>query len=380
MDKPKAPFRYDIVGSFLRPEALKEARAAHAAGFITQDELTVVEDEEIARLIEREHAVGLHAVTDGEFRRRWWHLDFISGFKGIAVYDLETAGFGVKKTMQSTYVSAPLAFDPHHRFLEDFRCTKAIAERVIGPDALVKQTIAGPNMVTLDSVVLSKQYAAKPVYASLDELRRDLGRVYQEAIQAFYDAGCRYLQLDDTSWGALFSERFRENIRSCGYDPDELVDVFGDITEEALRNRPADMVITTHMCKGNFMSRWLYDGTYEVIARRLLGVRGFDGFFLEYDDERSGSFEPLRHLPADTDQRVVLGLVTTKTDALEDPAALRARIDEAAKVVPLERLCLSPQCGFSSTEEGNSIDPQTQWKKLALVREVAESVWADADA
>ncbi|WP_228478359.1 uroporphyrinogen decarboxylase/cobalamine-independent methonine synthase family protein [Thermophilibacter immobilis] len=156
--------------------------------------------------------------------------------------------------------------------------------------------------------------------------------------------------------------------------------MFGDISEAALEGRPADMVITTRMCKGNFMSHWLYDGTYEVIARRLLGARGFDGFFLEYDDERSGSFEPLRHLSVDTDQRVVLGLVTTKTDALEDPAALCARIDEDVKVVPLKRLCLSPQRGFSSTEEGNSIDPQTQWKKLALVSEVVESVWADADA
>lgn len=376
--KPNAPFRYDIVGSFLRPDAIKEARAQFAAGEIGQDRLTSVEDAEIEKLVNREHEAGLHAVTDGEFRRRWWHLDWLAGFRGITVYDFETAGFGVKKTMQSTYVSAPLSFDPKHKFLEDFRRTKAIAERVIGPDALVKQTIAGPNMVTLDSVVLSRQYAEYPVYRDLSELRDDLARVYHDAIWAFHDAGCRYLQLDDTSWGALFSQRFRDRISACGYDPDELVDVFGDITEAALEGRPDDMVITTHMCKGNFMSHWLYEGTYETVARRLLGVRGFDGFFLEYDDERSGSFEPLRHLPADTDQRVVLGLVTTKVDALEDPDALRARIAEAAKIVPLDRLCLSPQCGFSSTEEGNSIDPETQWKKLALVKQVAESVWQDA--
>lgn len=373
-----APFRYDIVGSFLRPAELKEARARHAAGELTDDQLAEVEDRLVADLVAKEHAAGLHAVTDGEFRRRWWHLDWLAGFNGITVYDFETAGFGVKKTMQSTYVSAPLSFDPSHKFLADFRRTKAIAERVIGPDALVKQTIAGPNMVTLDSVVLSRQYAASPVYGSLNELRADLAQTYRDAIRAFYDAGCRYLQLDDTSWGALFSERFRARISEAGYDPDELVDVFGDITEAALEGRPSDMVITTHMCKGNFMSHWLYEGTYETVARRLLGVRGFDGFFLEYDDERSGSFEPLRHLPADTDQRVVLGLVTTKTPELEDADAVRARIAEAAKVVPLERLCLSPQCGFSSTEEGNAVDDATQWKKLALVREVAESVWGDA--
>ncbi|WP_228478358.1 uroporphyrinogen decarboxylase/cobalamine-independent methonine synthase family protein [Thermophilibacter immobilis] len=182
MDKPAAPLRYDIVGSFLRPKALKDARAAREAGTLMQEGLTAIEDEEIAHLIEREHEAGLHAVTDGEFRRRWWHLDFISGLKGITVYDFETASFGVKKMMQSTYVSSPLSFDPNHKFLADFRRTKALAEKVIGPDALVKQIIAGPNMITLDSVVLSKQYAANPVYASLDELRRDLGRVYQEAI------------------------------------------------------------------------------------------------------------------------------------------------------------------------------------------------------
>ena len=376
--KPNAPFRYDIVGSFLRPPALKEARARHAAGEIDQDQLTAVEDAEIEKLIARQRDAGLHAVTDGEFRRRWWHLDWIAGFNGITVYDFETAGFGVKKTMQSTYASGRISFDPSHRFLADFRRTQEIARRVIGADALVKQTIAGPNMVTLDSVVLSRQHAEHPVYRSLDDLRDDLARTYRDAIRAFRDAGCRYLQLDDTSWGALFSERFRERIRACGYDPDELVDVFGDITEAALEGRPDDMVITTHMCKGNFMSHWLYEGTYETVARRLLGVRGLDGFFLEYDDERSGDFEPLRHLPAGTGQRVVLGLVTTKTDALEDPEAVKARIARAAEIVPLDQLCLSPQCGFSSTEEGNSIESETQWRKLALVRQVAEDVWADA--
>lgn len=377
MAKPRAPFRYDIVGSFLRPDALKQARALFSAGELTQDQLSAVEDVEIEKLISQEHAAGLHAVSDGEFRRRWWHLDWIAGLNGITVYDFETEGFGVKKTMQSTYVSEPISFDPEHKFLDDFRRTQALAQRIIGPDALVKQTIAGPNMITLDSVILSQQYARNPIYDSLDSLRDDLAHTYHDAIQAFYEAGCRYLQLDDTSWGALFSQRFRDRIEQAGYNPVELVDAFGDITEAALAARPRDMVITTHMCKGNFMSHWLYEGTYETVARRLLGVRNFDGFFLEYDDERSGDFEPLRHLPADTDQRVVLGLVTTKQAELEREDAIRARIAEAAKIVPLERLCLSPQCGFSSTEEGNSIAPSVQWKKLKLVRDVALSVWGN---
>ena len=373
MDKLNAPFRYDIVGSFLRPEAIKAARAQYAQGQISLDQLRDVEDVEVAKLIESQKAAGLHAVTDGEFRRRWWHLDFLAGFNGIEVYDFETDGFGVKKMMQSTYVSEPLSFDPVHPFLEGFKRTQEIAG-----DVPVKQTIAGPNMVTLDSVVLSAQYAANPVYRDLDELREALAKVYQDAIKAFYDAGCRYLQLDDTSWGALFSKRFRDRITACGYDPDKLIDVFGDIAEAALEGRPSDMVITTHMCKGNFMSHWLYEGTHETVARRLLGIRGIDGFFLEYDDERSGDFSPLRFLPKDTDQRVVLGLVTTKDPKLEDAAPIRDRIYEAAKVVDLDRLCLSPQCGFSSTEEGNVLSEEDQWKKLKLVREVAESVWADA--
>lgn len=371
MHTQKGPFRYDIVGSFLRPARLKEAREQFAAGAISKEALTQVENDCITTLIAQEKEAGLHAVTDGEFRRRWWHLDFLAGLNGVTVYDFETAGFGVKKMMQGTYLSGPISFSAGHPFLEHFRFTRQAAG-----DTLVKQTIPGPNMVTLDSVVLSQQYKAAPVYPDLDALAADLAKTYQEAIQAFYNAGCRYLQLDDTSWGALFSQRFRERIESCGYDPDRLIDVFGDITTEALKGRPADMTITTHMCKGNFMSRWLYEGTYEKIARRLLAIEGFDGFFLEYDDERSGSFEPLRYLKG---QKLVLGLVTTKSGALEDPDRIRARIAEAAKIVPLEQLCLSPQCGFSSTQEGNAIEAASQWKKLGLVREIARSVWPDAD-
>lgn len=367
----KGPFRYDIVGSFLRPAALKAAREQFAAGQISKEALTQVENEAITALIAKEKSAGLRAVTDGEFRRRWWHLDFLAGLNGITVYDFETAGFGVKKMMQGTYVSAPLSFHPDHPFLEHFKFTQQAAG-----DTLVKQTIPGPNMVTLDSVVMSQQYQTNPIYPDLDAMAADLTKAYQDAIQAFYHAGCRYLQLDDTSWGALFSERFRARIEGCGYDPDHLIDVFGDITTEALKGRPADMTITTHMCKGNFMSHWLYEGTYDKIARRLLTIEGFDGFFLEYDDERSGSFEPLKYLKG---QKMVLGLVTTKTGEMEGREYLRSRIAEAAKIVPLEQLCLSPQCGFSSTQEGNAIEDATQWKKLHLVREVAESVWADAN-
>lgn len=367
----KIPFRYDQVGSLLRPAVLKQARADFKAGQISAAELAAVEDQEIIKIIEKQKAIGLKAVTDGEFRRRWWHLDFIAGLQGITVYDFETTAFGITTEAQGTFVSGKLAFDPTHPFLEHFKFTKKQAG-----DVLAKQTIPGPNMIFLDSMILSKQYNEAPVYADLSEFVADLTVTYQAAIQAFYDAGCRYLQLDDTSWGGLFDERFRGMITQNGYDPDRLIQEFGDITEAVLAKKPADMAITFHFCKGNFQSHWLYNGSYDKIAKRLLAIKNFDGFFLEFDDERSGSFAPMANLQ---DQRLVLGLVTTKTAALEDPEMLKARIQEAAQFVPLNQLCLSPQCGFSSTQEGNTITEADQWQKLALVIETARAVWPDAE-
>ena len=368
--RAKIPFRYDIVGSFLRPERLKEARAAFADGAISREELTRVEDEEIRTLIEQQKKAGLKAVTDGEFRRRWWHLDFLSYLNGITVYDFESSAFGVTAKMQNTYLSAPLSWNPEHPFLGHFRFTREAA----GDEVLAKQTIPGPNMIYLDSVMLAKQYQEHPVYADHDAFVRDLAETYRQAIRAFYDAGCRYLQLDDTSWGALFSDRFRQRLSDLGHDPDQLIQEFGDITELALEGRPEDMAITMHMCKGNFMSHALYAGTYDKIAKRLLAIENLDGFFLEYDDERSGSFEPLQNIRG---QKVVLGLVTTKTDVMEDKEFIKSRIRGAAQYVPLEQLCLSPQCGFSSTQEGNHIPEEFQWAKLRLIKEIADEVWGE---
>ena len=365
-----APFRYDIVGSFLRPARLKEARARHLQGELSKEALTEVENEEIAALIAKEKAVGLKAVTDGEFRRRSWHLDFLAGLRGLTVYEFESTGFGVKTKALGTYVSSTLDFDPAHPFLDHFRFTQEQA----GADATAKQTIPGPNMIYLDAVILSKQYAAHPVYRDHDAFVADLARTYQDAIQAFYDAGCRYLQLDDTSWGALFSESFRQRIQDCGYDPDALIPQFADITRQALAKRPDDMAITMHMCKGNFKSHWLYEGRYDTIASHLLGIDNFDGFFLEYDDERSGGFEPLTHLHK---QKIVLGLMTTKKGDLESKDALIARIREAERYVPLEQICISPQCGFSSTLDGNDLPEEAQWKKLALLKETADEVFGE---
>lgn len=363
------PFRFDQVGSLLRPESLKQAREEFKQGRITKEELTSVEDEAIIQVIEKQKEIGLQAVTDGEVRRRWWHLDFIAGLKGITVYDFETTAFGITTEAQGTYVSGKLAFNPSHPFLDHFKFTKKHAGA-----ALAKQTIPGPNMIYLDSFILSKHYHENPAYADKKEFLQDLIATYQAAIQAFYDAGCRYLQLDDTSWGGLFDERFRGLIAQNGYDPDELIQEFGDITEAVLANKPADLAITFHFCKGNFQSHWLYNGSYDKIAERLLSITQFNGFFLEFDDERSGSFEPLKNIQ---NQRIVLGLVTTKTPELEEKAAIKARIKEATQFVPLEQLCLSPQCGFSSTHEGNKVTEEDQWKKLKLVIETAQEVWND---
>lgn len=363
------PFRFDQVGSLLRPARLKKAREDFKQGAITKEALTKVEDEEIIKVIQKQKEIGLQAVTDGEFRRRWWHLDFIAGLNGITVYDFETTAFGITTEAQGTFVSGPLSFDSQHPFLDHFKFTKKQAGETIA-----KQTIPGPNMIYLDSFILSKQYHEAPVYSDKKEFVQDLIATYQAAIQAFYDAGCRYLQLDDTSWGGLFDERFRGLIAKNGYDPDELTQEFGDITEAVLAKKPADLAVTFHFCKGNFQSHWLYNGSYDKIAKRLLSIKAFNGFFLEFDDERSGSFEPLKNIQ---DQRIVLGLITTKTPELEDKEAIKGRIQEATQFVPLEQLCLSPQCGFSSTHEGNKVTEEDQWAKLRLVIETAKEVWTD---
>lgn len=266
-------------------------------------------------------------------------------------------------------VSGKLAFPQDHPFLKDFAFLKEIAG-----EHVAKQTIPGPNMIFYSGVIGSQKYVDDPVYESLEAVAADIVQVYRDAIQAFYDAGCRYLQLDDTSWGALFSESFRQKIEAQGFSIKDVMQIFADITVRALEAKPEDMTITMHICRGNFKSAWLYDGDYEPIAKSLFSRVNVDGFFLEFDDERSGDFTPLRFIG---EQQVVLGLVTTKSDVIENVEHIKKRIQEAADIVPLHQLCLSPQCGFASTEEGNLIEEETQWKKLALVREIAEDIWGE---
>lgn len=365
----KGPFRADHVGSFLRPERLKDARKRHEQGDLSETSLRMIENEEITKLVEKQKEMGLLSVTDGEFRRKFWHLDFIQALDGIRVYEKESAGFfqGKMKKLSVYTVDSKLGFPSNHPFLADFGFLLESAG-----DHVAKCTIPGPNMIFYSGVINSDVYLERPIYDSLEDVADDIVRVYKDAIQAFYDAGCRYLQLDDTSWGALFSDDFRDSIRAKGFDPDELMKTFADITIRAVEDKPEDMAITLHVCRGNFKSSWLYEGDYEPIAEQLFSRVNVDAFFLEFDSDRAGDFKPLRYI---RDQKVVLGLITTKTAELEDEDMIKQRIKEASDDVNLEQLCLSPQCGFASTEEGNTVTEKDQWGKIKLVIDIANDVW-----
>lgn len=363
------PFRADHVGSFLRPETLKQARNDYAENKITQDELRSIEDKEIARLVEKQKELGLTAVTDGEFRRRYWHLDFIEELHGIKTYEEETPGFFQGNMVKLThyFVEGSLKFPKDHSFLKDF----AYLQEVAG-DHVAKLTIPGPNMIFHSGVITNSHYLENPAYDSIEAVADAIVQLYKDIIQAFYDAGCRYLQLDDTSWGALFSDKFRKQIEKNGFDANEVTKRFANITIEALADKPEDMAVTLHICRGNFKSAWLYEGDYEPIAKELFARVNVDAFFLEFDNDRSGDFTPLRFIG---DQKVVLGLITTKDAELEDKELIKDRIKEATQYVDKSQICISPQCGFASTEEGNLITEEDQWNKVKLVVDIAKEVW-----
>ena len=370
--KAQAPFRYDIVGSFLRPQALKEKRAAFARGEIDATALRTAEDEAIRHLVAQEKAAGLRAVTDGELRRRYWHLDFLAALEGVKEVSAEhwsVAFKGAQPKAATVKITGKVDFGDHP-FLEHFRFVQGAAD-----GALVKFTIPSPSMLHLICCVRATDYEAIPQYADEDRLFHDIAIAYQHAIRAFYDAGCRYLQLDDTSWGEFCDAGKRKAYAERGFDLDHIAKKYVEMINLALEAKPADMVITMHICRGNFRSTWFSSGGYEPVAETLFGGCHVDGFFLEYDSERAGGFEPLRFIQ---NQQVVLGLVTSKSPKLEREEDVIARIHEAEKHVPLEQLCLSPQCGFSSTEEGNLLTEEDQWAKLRLIRRIAERVWKDA--
>ena len=361
----RIPFRADHVGSLLRPEALRRARAERAAGTLSAAALKSIEDVEIARAIRRQEDIGLRAVTDGEFRRAWWHLYFLAGFGGAELYDLDegVAFPGVKTRPQGVRVTAPLTFDGHP-MLDHFAFVRDHAKVV------PKITIPSPSAMYGR---IGRKAIGAEVYPDLDVFFDDLGRVYGEAVRAFADAGCRYLQLDEVFLAVLCDPVQRQALRARGDDPAALPGIYARMVNAAIASIPDDMTIAMHLCRGNFRSTFMASGGYEPIADVLFNQMSVHAYFMEFDTERAGGFEPLRLLPKD--KKVVLGLVTTKTGRLENKDDIKRRIDEAARYVDLDRLCLSPQCGFASTEEGNVLAEDEQWAKLATIVEIAQEVW-----
>lgn len=366
MSRSRPPFRADQVGSLLRPEALKQARNQHQSGTITDDRLHQVEDTEIRKIIARQEEVGLQAVTDGEFRRAWWHFDFLKKLDGVEGFQAASGiqFHGIQTRAEGLRVTGRIGFSGHP-MIEHFKFLKANTR------AVAKMTIPSPTVLHFRG---GRKEISSKVYPELDAFFDDLGRAYRKVVRAFYDAGCRYLQFDDTVWAYLCSKEQLQQARERGEEVEKLPRIYADVINYAIAERPSDMVITTHVCRGNFRSQWISEGGYEPVAERLLGEIGYDGYFLEYDTDRAGGFEPLRFLPKGK-KIVVLGLVTSKSGTLEDTDAIKRRIDEATKYVALDQLALSPQCGFASTEEGNILTEEQQWAKLAMIVDLAHEVW-----
>jgi 5-methyltetrahydropteroyltriglutamate--homocysteine methyltransferase len=367
MQRTKPPFRADEVGSLLRSAPIKQARAKRDTGAITAEQLREVEDREIEKIIKQQEAVGLQLATDGEYRRSWWHFDFFWGLTGCErlVLDHGIKFHGVETKPEAVRITGKLDFPASHPMLDHFRFLKSHTK--VTP----KMCIPAPPVLHFR---LPKDGIPKSVYPDMDGFFDDLGRTYKKAVQAFYDAGCRYLQFDDTVWAYLCSPDEMKAARERMPWVDDLPKIYTGVINAALAGKPADMTVTTHVCRGNFRSTWVSEGGYEPVAETLLGRTNYDGYFLEYDSARAGGFEPLRFLPRDN-KTVVLGLVTSKSGTLEQKDLIKRRIVEAAKYADLDQLCLSPQCGFASTEEGNILAEDEQWAKLRMIVDLAREVW-----
>lgn len=362
------PFRADHVGSLLRPQTVKEARALRAAGEIDADALRAIEDEAIRNVVARQEAIGLKAVTDGEFRRAFWQIDFLERLQGVESYEGERKvkfqGPQPKPVLLRTVGRVGPALD--HPMLDHFRFLKEAT--TVTP----KMTIPSPSSLHFR---YGREAISTDAYPDMADFYRDLADAYAAMVRAFYEAGCRYLQLDEVNLAYLCDPDLRDQVRARGEDPDALPDTYADLINGAIADRPSDMTVTMHLCRGNFRSTFVASGGYEPVAATLLNRIDVDGYFMEYDTDRAGGFEPLRHTPKG--KTIVLGLVTSKSGEMESPDALKRRIDEAAQHVPLDQLALSPQCGFSSTEEGNVLTEDDQWRKLEMIVSVARDVWGD---
>ncbi|MCR4653063.1 MAG: 5-methyltetrahydropteroyltriglutamate--homocysteine S-methyltransferase [Eubacterium sp.] len=370
MSKLQTPFRYDYVGSFLRPQALKDAKAAFAEGKISEEELDNTINEEIRKVVAKQKELGFHVITDGEFRRTFWHLDFMWGFEGV---EHKATGSGVQfngelAVLDETYLVGKIRAKKHP-FVEYFRFLKQFEDE----ETVAKYTIPAPAQTFQQFIVPANYETTRKFYADNEELIRDIAAAYREVIRQFYDAGCRNLQLDDCTWGAIVGDAAKQRYAALGIDIEEVKKQLLEVNNLALEGKPEDLVITSHICRGNYHSTYFTSGPYDSVADYVFAKENVDALYLEYDDERSGGFEPLQKVSED--KKVVLGLITTKSPSMEDKEVIIRRIKEAAKYVPLDRLCLSPQCGFASCEIGNKLTEEQQWEKLRLVKEIAEEVW-----
>jgi 5-methyltetrahydropteroyltriglutamate--homocysteine methyltransferase len=364
MHRTLPPFRADHVGSLLRSPRLKDARAKQAAGELGKAELATIENDEIKKIIAKQEAVGLQSITDGEFRRAYWHFDFLAGLDGVEMVEAEGIKFaGVTSKSEAPFVRSKLGSKSHPQ-VAHFAYLKANTTRT------PKMTIPSPSMLHYRG---GRKMIDRTAYPTMEQFYSDLGQAYKQVVGQFYAAGCRYLQLDDCSFAYLCDPAQRKMLADRGDDPAKQADIYAGMINAALDGRPKDLVISTHVCRGNFRSTFIASGGYEPIADLLFNKVNVDAYFLEWDSDRAGGFEPLRFLPKH--KTVVLGLITSKTGTIENRDFIKRRIDEATRYVSLDQLCLSPQCGFASTEEGNVLAEDEQWAKLKLVVDVADEVW-----
>lgn len=371
MSNLQTPFRYDFVGSFLRPEKQKKARRQFNEGKIDAAALKKVEDEAITELVSKIKELGYHVITDGEFRRATWHLDFMWGFDGIGHTPTKTGlpFHGEAAMVDDTYIVGKIGLTGEHPFVDHFRFVKALEDE----NTVAKQTIPSPAQFLAQFTMPFNRGCTEKHYPNEQELVNDIVAAYGKVIDDLYAAGCRNLQLDDCTWG-MFADKIGHTL--YGTTREGIVEfqkAHKDINDKVIANAPKDMIINTHVCRGNFHSTYASEGAYDSVADILFGEENVNAYFLEFDDERSGGFAPLAKVSGE--KKVVLGLITTKSPVLEDKQLVIDRIHDAAKYIPLERLYLSPQCGFASCEIGNKLTEEEQWAKLRLVKEVAEKVW-----
>lgn len=382
----KPPFRADVVGSYLRPDYLTEARAKFARGEINQQALTEIENKAITDLVHKQKAAGLHVITDGEFRRSWWHLDFMWGLNGVEKASLKE-GYkfqGIESRPETARLTGKIS-GKNHPFIEHFRFLLQFADN----DVIPRITIPAPAQFFKELYRPENKAVTESIYPSQTDLIEDIAKAYQTFIAEVYALGCRNLQLDDCTWGMMVDSKYNnagvaEQKSQCNCNcssnttvitqsVEDLAEIFVQMNNAAIEGAPEDLILTTHVCRGNYRSTWAASGGYQPVAAYLFGRENVHAYYLEFDSERAGDFSPLAEVSGD--KQVVLGLISSKTSELEDKQTIINRIKEASQYLPLSRLCLSTQCGFASTEEGNELTEEQQWAKIALVTEVAKEVW-----